>query len=813
MKLDSGGEGSQSDNEEHCEIHSDQDEIREETVKTDQSQQTTPTTPLPDHGIVKTMEVDIDKLGIESSFSWTLLNDLASLKPGENDSVHQYLVTAESLRAFEEAKRSKLPQIIQSDETDESIKRAIERNTLRRSLIRYEPRPKKKEQKSDNSLVEQIKKLTCDVDEVVQDLDDIQQRASPPGEEARKSPEVNHLLNKTIDKSFSPSSSSTASSNSSSVSSTYKKITDLFAKREKQAEMQGSPLAEPNTKGLNQLGPAPDLGNSGPHQQEHMLHHCPITKSNSANDTRKQFLSTLAPLTACVSGVGTDDHYYHISHHIGDRASITSSVGTEYSLEDIDEGLKNEEDDSKRNAPDVVVGTPSASESGDELAIFVQQDAGRIERIKKKYQQDSEDDEHDDYGFNKRPSVRGIKPRFGTTTEILQQIQNQMQPVQTNTKTNAHVAWPYYSEASLSGLDNNKSHNINQNVPQYQYTYVTEEMKTKMYIQHYRPTSLVDDNVYQNCTNQRCNREIAYKTNANHVYSPVMRIGGGCSDFYHQAVPSKSRNGRPESPPPFDVARNVHQTMVYIPYNHIESYQPACVSPNPQYTGSEKCYARVVNQNQINRYAEPMYHNQPRMNQPSMIDVNVVKQIPKPVMRLPYPLPNSTSQPHIVNSRSESPLSGQFSTARSTQTVVPPMPSCNYYQTINPRYRPIVGPIIAHAGVTWNGESVYSNKVNRHSFPAAVPRYPAPDNISLTDSESQYSGPLPNGYRQTIETTFSAQKDSLPNSPTKTRFIERGVPEGAASVSPQDTNVSAQSTSTMTSPTSLKIHLNHYITQ
>lgn len=37
-----------------------------------------------------------------------------------------------------------------------------------------------------------------------------------------------------------------------------------------------------------------------------------------------------------------------------------------------------------------------------------------------------EDDEHNDYGFNKRPSVRGIKPRFGTTNEILQQMQAQL---------------------------------------------------------------------------------------------------------------------------------------------------------------------------------------------------------------------------------------------------------------------------------------------------------------------------------------------------------------------------------------------------
>ena len=35
---------------------------------------------------------------------------------------------------------------------------------------------------------------------------------------------------------------------------------------------------------------------------------------------------------------------------------------------------------------------------------------------------DGEDDEHDDYGFNRRPSVRGIRPRFGTTQEIVNQV-------------------------------------------------------------------------------------------------------------------------------------------------------------------------------------------------------------------------------------------------------------------------------------------------------------------------------------------------------------------------------------------------------
>lgn len=92
-------------------------------------------------------------------------------------------------------------------------------------------------------------------------------------------------------------------------------------------------------------------------------------------------------------------------------------------------------DEVKKVAPDVIAGTPGQEQ--DELAAFAQQEALRTERLKKRYSAEtsasapnsnagSDDDEQNDYGFNKRPSVRGIKPRFSSTNEILQQMQAQL---------------------------------------------------------------------------------------------------------------------------------------------------------------------------------------------------------------------------------------------------------------------------------------------------------------------------------------------------------------------------------------------------
>lgn len=53
----------------------------------------------------------------------------------------------------------------------------------------------------------------------------------------------------------------------------------------------------------------------------------------------------------------------------------------------------------------------------DELERFVQQDMERTERIRKRYSL-SEEEEDPSFGFARRPSVRGIRQRFGSTTEL-----------------------------------------------------------------------------------------------------------------------------------------------------------------------------------------------------------------------------------------------------------------------------------------------------------------------------------------------------------------------------------------------------------
>lgn len=147
--------------------------------------------------------------------------------PQRSDADKQYLVTAESLRAFEEGKRSKLPTSYRDE--DLTVRRTIDRNTLRRSLVKVEPR-KKPMQKNDTSLTERIKMLTCNIE------DEESQEREPKSANVDRGISTEethpHPPSTLPSKCFSPSSSSSSASSCSSTSSAYKKLTDIFPKRQ-----------------------------------------------------------------------------------------------------------------------------------------------------------------------------------------------------------------------------------------------------------------------------------------------------------------------------------------------------------------------------------------------------------------------------------------------------------------------------------------------------------------------------------------------------------------------------------------------------
>lgn len=398
----------------------------------------------------------------------------------EEDSEGQkFLITTESLRLFDAVKRSKLNGGQGEAENEPStIRKTIERNALRRSLIcKYEPNVKKKNLRSKEfTLEERIRQLTClDLDDRdtessasentttgdSSDYLDFPVRTSPSGEEAKS---VNVAATSAITTATTMSNSQDIlhQSNSSpqlgnQQQSTYKKITDIFAQKKME------PLADPTGRNLPDLG----IGNKLSQGKDQMFaSKTPIAKMNS--DARKQFLASLAPLS-CVGGTGIENRedYYQLSStkmSLGNsRDSVSYNSDSSYSLEDIEAALRGEERNYRNSGPpDVTRGTPTSvagdeDSATDELLAFVEQDKTRTERIKKRYndaedQHDAEedDDELNDYGFNRRPSVRGIKPKFGSTNEILRQLQSRsVAPgalIEAG-KAGSHLSWPaYYNE-------------------------------------------------------------------------------------------------------------------------------------------------------------------------------------------------------------------------------------------------------------------------------------------------------------------------------------------------------------------------------
>ena len=161
----------------------------------------------------------------------------------------------------------------------------------------------------------------------------------------------------------------------------------------------------------------------------------------------------------------------------GERTSLASNDGDPYTMEDIDAALLNEEHQQAAIGARLAMGKPmphqgfemggdgstattdsgygsslGEAENSDELAQFVAADADRMDRLRRKYVADHECEE-DDGGFNRRPSVRGIKPRFGSTTEILQQMQLEMSPP--GGYSGNHMTWPYGARGAPSPSPDN----------------------------------------------------------------------------------------------------------------------------------------------------------------------------------------------------------------------------------------------------------------------------------------------------------------------------------------------------------------------
>ncbi|XP_054264878.1 uncharacterized protein LOC128987851 [Macrosteles quadrilineatus] len=169
------------------------------------------------------------------------------------------------------------------------------------------------------------------------------------------------------------------------------------------------------------------------------------TKTSPTDEARRSFLSSLS------------QNLEEKSEKRNSIASNSTAGDTVYSLSDIEEALTDEEKEIK---------DAFAHENRqDELELFVQQDAGRTERLRKRYSSTPKLESRVSTGFNnsgayKTSSSTNLtnypneyntlqkeKPKFGSTIEILQQLQQQIEtPYQLEGR---RTACSNYSDSSI----------------------------------------------------------------------------------------------------------------------------------------------------------------------------------------------------------------------------------------------------------------------------------------------------------------------------------------------------------------------------
>ncbi|KAJ2954446.1 hypothetical protein O0L34_g2716 [Tuta absoluta] len=432
--------------------------------------------------------------------------------------IEPQLVTSETLRAWDAGVKPKAEEA--------AVRRVAERNALRCSLLRSEARKKQQPKQETTSLAERIRLLTCDVEDEPEEA-----RSSPAGASVDKFSTIS-------EKSYSSDKNNEKAFGSASSSSSSSTISAPVPSRQQ----------------------PPDLGDV--HQD---------SQKQSRAEPRRQFLSTLAPLTACVGSAAHHEGFYYVPP--GDRTSASSATNIDL------------QEHSDAPAPDVVAGTPGAGEGDDGLAAFARAAAPRTERLRQRYSQDSQqvssDDEHDDYGFHRRPAVRGIavKQQLGASDDILQQMQSELQPssgastpapAHACQRANSNYSWPYYSEQNLNSRPQSRA-SASSNFSSKNSEYVSgRQVASQQHsdVCYAHAASMAHYAHYQR-------HQDAHYRNSCSIYANV-----GCSDSSQELYSSQTsseqtspvRSGRcrrPESPPPI---RSHHQ-LLYVPYTTHYHYQ------------------------------------------------------------------------------------------------------------------------------------------------------------------------------------------------------------------------------------------------
>ncbi|XP_011313964.1 uncharacterized protein [Fopius arisanus] len=716
----------------------------------------------------------------------------------DSSEAQKFLITTESLRLFNSVKRSKITSSrSESSESDSpSLRRTIERNALRRSLIcKYDITSKKKNLKNkDLSLEERIRQLTC----VDQDNDNTTDSASESQTSGyQNSPEYNRTSpsrEERVERSMNncPDQSPPLAHYHHHHQSAYRKITELFGQKKNDT--------------------MPDLGIGDKATAMNDFNKTNLSKINT--DSRKQFLSSLAPLS-CVASTGMDnrDDYYQISSKVK-RDSIGYNSDSSYSLEDIEAALKGDERNSKKNAapPDVTRGTPTGSgpdsdATADELLAFVEQDKTRTERLKRKYDTedhpenskngdnngaiDDEDDELNDYGFNTRPAVRGIKPQFQSTSEIVRQLRSRAVPVSLNNKSQLLVApWPHHDRqnpekstvftASEESTEDRDSTIKRINTMQRQIDDIYQTIaETAVSVQ-----GKIDCSSYLDNTLPRTIPRVVhcrYNQKKEHYHDHRSGVEG--------AVPGDNR--RPVSITSYPcnvipVENKCYKTMYFVPYNGIT---------DPTYQNIQRIlppHSSANYANHIERY--PFHRNRSDPEQFAQPVPQLGQQPPRFYSQTPVSgIPPLHPQPsHNLHSNLPDDLRNR-APGISMQTVQLHHQHISQYATYDVQSVPgytVMTP-------SWGDGYAYSGHIGKPASDVQT------QTVSMTPMNTSI---IITGFNTHVgNASSSSSTSSVLSSPTKIQgqricTAERGVPEGAASAGANDlgTNVSGNLVDSLT---------------